>query len=153
MDPASAAVAFVGFSASIASLSALVLDSCNKIHSIAQSLRNAPKQIRRLFGKIQRLHRVIAEIEQIGNEMGDEQLGTDVQKDWMNIATIMRTDLMALEAKISKLQRNLDGKSLSKVHMTARVRMYFSTEEVDRYETLLSDHLETINLFLCMLSR
>lgn len=153
MDPASAAVAFVGFSASIASLSALVLDSCNKIHSIAQSLRNAPNHIRRLCGKIERLHRVIAEIEKIGSEIGDEHLGTDVQRDWMNIATIMRADLMALEGKISKLQRSLDGKSLSKVHMSVRVRMFFSAEEVDRYETLLSDHLETINLFLCMLSR
>lgn len=153
MDPASAAVAFVGFSASIASLSALVLDSCNKIHSIAQSLRNAPNHIRRLFGKIERLHRVIAEIEKIGNEIGDEHLATDVQRDWMNIATIMRADLMALEGTISKLQRNLDGKSLSKVHMSVRVRMFFSAEEVERYENLLSDHLETINLFLCMLSR
>lgn len=153
MDPASAAVAFVGFSASIASLSALVLDSCNKIHSIAQSLRNAPNHIRRLFGKIERLHRVIAEIEKIGNEIGDEHLGTDVQRDWMNIATIMRADLMALEGTISKLQRNLDGKSLSKVHLSVRVRMFFSAEEVERYENLLSDHLETINLFLCMLSR
>lgn len=153
MDPASAAVAFVGFAASIASLSALILDSCNKIHSTAQSLRNAPSHIRRLFGKIERLHRVIAEIEKIGNEIGDEHLGTDVQRDWMNIATIMRADLMALEGKISKLQRSLDGKSLSKVHMSVRVHMFFSAEEVDRYENLLSDHLETINLFLCMLSR
>ena len=153
MDPASAAVAFVGFSASIASLSALILDSCNKIHSTAQSLKNAPDHIRRLFGKVKRLHRVISEIEKIGNDLGDEPLGTDVQRDWMNIATMMRADLMALEGKISKLQRSLDGKSSSKVHMSVRVRMFFSTEEVDRYENLLSDHLETINLFLCMLSK
>ena len=153
MDPASAAVAFVGFSASIASLSALILDSCNKIYSTAQSLKNAPNHIRRLFGKVKRLHRVISEIEKIGNEIGNEPLGEDIQRDWKSIATMMRADLMALEGKISKLQRSLDGKSLSKIHMSVRVRMFFSAEEVDRYENLLSDHLETINLFLCMLSK
>ena len=153
MDPASAAVAFVGFSASIATLSALILDSCNKIHSTAQSLKNAPDHIRRLFGKVKRLHRVISEIEKIGNEMGDEDWGTNVQRDWMNIASIMRADLMALEEKTSKLQRSLDGKSLSKINMSVRVRMFFSAEEVDKYENRFSDHLETINFFLCMLSK
>ena len=152
MDPASAAVAFVGFSASIASLSALILDSCNKIHSTARSLKDAPNHIRRLFGKVKRLHRVISEIEKIGNEIGDEPLDTDIQRDWTEITTIMRADLMALDEKISKLQRSLDGKSLSKVHMSVRVRMFFSAEEVDRYENILSDHLETINFFLCILS-
>ena len=153
MDPASAAVAFVGFAASIASLSALILDSCNKIHSIAQSLKNAPNHIRRLFSKVKRLHSVISEIEKIGNEIGDEPFGTDVQRDWMNISTTMRADLVAFEGKVSKLQKSLDGKSLSKVHMSVRVRMFFSAEEVDRYENLLSDHVETINLFLSMLSK
>ena len=153
MDPASAAVAFVGFSASIASLSALVLDSCNKIHSIARSLKNAPNHIHRLSGKVTRLHRLISEIEKIGNEIGDEPLGTDIQRDWADIATIMRADLMALDGKISKLQKSLDGKSLSKVHISVRVHMFFSTEEVDRYENILSDHLETINFFLCILSK
>ena len=153
MDPASAAVAFVGFSASIATLSALILDSCNKIHSTAQSLKNAPDHIRRLFGKVKRLHRVISELEKIGNEMGDEDWGTNVQRDWMNIASIMRADLMALEERTSKLQRSLDGKSLSKINMSVRVRMFFSAEEVDKYENRFSDHLETINVFLCMVSK
>ena len=152
MDPASAAVAFVGFSASIASLSALVLDSCNRINSIARSLKNAPNHIRRLSGKVRRLYRVISEIEKIGNEIGEEPLGTEIQRDWMDIATIMRADLMALDGKISKMQRSLDGKSLSKVHMSVRVRAFFSAEEVEKYENILSDHLETINFFLCVLS-
>ena len=153
MDPASAAVAFVGFSASIASLLAITLDSCNKIHSIAQSLKNAPDHIRRLFGKIERLRGVVSKIEKIGNEIGDEAFGTDVQRVWMDTVTIMKTDLMALEGKISKLQRILNGKSLSKVHMSVRIRMFFSAEEVDKYENILSDHLATINLLLCMLSK
>ena len=96
---------------------------------------------------------MVSEIEKIGNEIGDEPLSTDVQGDWMNIATTMKADLMALEGKISKLQKHLDGKSLSKVHMSVRVRMFFSAEEVDKYENLLSDHLETINLFLSMLHK
>lgn len=153
MDPASAAVAFVGVSASIASLSAITLNSCNKIHNIAQSLKNAPHHIRRLFGKVERLHRVVSEIEKIGNEIGDEPLGVDVQRDWTSIATIMKTDLMTLEGKITKLHRGLDGKSLSRLHMSVRIRMFFSAEEVEKYENLLSDHLETINLLLCMLSK
>ena len=84
---------------------------------------------------------------------GDEDWGTDVQRDWRNIASTMRVDLMALEGKISKLQRSLNGKSLSKINMSVRVRMFFSAEEVEKYENLFSDHLETINLFLCMLSK
>lgn len=153
MGPASAALAFVGFSASIASLSAITLSSCTKIHNIAQSLKNAPDHIRRLFAKIERLRRVVSEIEKVGNEIGDEHLGTDLQRDWTNIATIMKTDLLALEGKISRLQNSLNGKSLSRVHMSVRIRVFFSAEEVENYENLLSDHLETINFLLCILSK
>lgn len=96
---------------------------------------------------------MVSEIEKIGNEIGDEPLGEDVQRDWTNIATIMKTDLMTLEGKITKLHRGLDGKSLSRLHMSVRIRMFFSAEEVEKYENLLSDHLETINLLLCMLSK
>ena len=153
MDPASAAVAFVGFSGSIATLLAVALDSCRKIHNIAQLLRDAPDHIRRLFGKVERLRSVLTEIEEIGNKTGDEYLGANVSRDWTSIVRIMEKDLAALEGKISKLQKSLGGKSLSRLHMSVRIRMFFSAEEVDKYEEALSDDLDTFNLLLCMLNK
>lgn len=153
MDPASAGVAFVSFAASIASLSAITLKSCKNINNIAHSLKHAPDNIHRLCSKVERLQRLITEIERIGSELGHESLGIDLQKDWTTFAMAMKTDVVALEKKISRLQKSLNEKSSSKIHVSVRVRMYFSAEEVDKYEAILSDHVEAINILLSILSK
>ena len=52
MDPASAGVALVGFTASIAILTVVVLDSSKTLYNLRKNLQNTPEDDRRLVRQV-----------------------------------------------------------------------------------------------------
>lgn len=145
MDPASAAVAFVGFAASITTLSAVVANSCKTIHNVWHSFKDAPQDIHRLIRKMKRLEKVILEIERVVVQFGDPSL-LDSQQYWMDQIEEMVDDFAILDDKINKLQADLTAKASAKKHLWARARKFLSEDDILKYERILSDHLQTFNI-------
>lgn len=152
MDPASAAVVFVGFAASIASLSAVVVNSCKTIQNVWHLLKDAPQDVHRLLRKIKRLEKVILEIEKVV-QFGEDTSRPDSQQYWVDQILEMVDDFTILKDKINSLQANLTAKTLSRKNLGARVRKFFSEDEIIKYEGILSGHLQTFNVMYCLQSR
>lgn len=153
MDPASAAVAFVGFAASIASLSAVVVNSCKTIHNLWHSIKGAPQDVCRLLRKMKRLEKVILEIQTAVARFGEDPSLLDPQQYWVDQIEDMLDDFAILEDKINNLQADLTAKKYSKKHLWARARKFLSEDDILKYERILSDHLQTFNVMYCLQSR
>lgn len=153
MDPASATVVFVGFAASIASLSTVVVNSCKTIHNVWHLLKDAPQDVHRLRRKIKRLEIVILEIEKVVVQFGEDTSRLGSQQYWVDQILEMVDDFTILKDKINSLQANLTAKTLSRKNLGARVRKFFSEDEILKYEGILSGHLQTFNIMFCLQSR
>lgn len=146
MDPASAAVAFVGFAASIVTLSAVVANSCKTIHNVWHSLKDAPKDVRRLIRKMKRLAKVISEIERVVVQFGEDPSLLGSQQYWVDQIEEMVDDFAVLDNKITNLQADLTAKTSAKKHLWARARKILSEDDILKYERIISDHLQTFNV-------
>lgn len=153
MDPASATVAFVGFAASIATLSAVVADSCKTIHNVWHSLKDAPQEAHRLLRKMERLEKVILEIERVVVRFGEDPSLLDSKQYWVDQIVEMVDDFAILKDKINNLQANLTAKKFSKTHLWARARKFLSEDDILKYESILSGHLQTFHVMFCLQSR
>lgn len=149
MDPASAAIAVVGFAASIATLSAVVVDSCKTIHNVWQSLKDAPEDIHRLLKRMEILEQVILDMGIVAVQFSNDPSRLDSQQCWVKHIEEMVHDWTILHGKINKLQANLTTKASSGKNMRARVRKFFSEDDILKYENILSSHLQ---IFIAMCS-
>lgn len=150
MEPVSAVV---GFAASIVTLSAVVANSCKTIHNVWHSLKDAPQDVRRLLRKMKGLEKVILEIETVAMQFGNDSSRIDSQQYWVDQIAEMVEDFTILNDKINKLQAILTAKTLSRNNLSARVRKFFSEDDIVKYESILSGHLQTFNFMCCLQSR
>lgn len=154
MEPVSAtAVAVVGFAASIASLSAVVINSCKTIHNMWHSLKDAPEDVHRLLRKMQTLGQVIMEMGTVALRFSNDSSRLDSQQCWLEHIEEMVDDWTILNDKINKLQANLTAKTLSGKNLSARVRKFFSENDILKYENILSGHLQIFIAMCSMQSR
>lgn len=150
MEPVSAtAVAVVGFAASIATLSAVVVDSCKTIHNLWHSLKDAPEDIHRLLRKMKTIEQVILEMGIVAVQFSNHPSRINSQQCWVKHIEEMVDDWTILNDKINKLRANLSAKSSSGKNLRARVRKFFSEDDILKYENILSGHLQ---LFIAMCS-
>lgn len=153
MDPASATVAFVGFAASIATLAAVVADSCKTIHNVWHSLKDAPQDVCRLLRKMRRLEKVILEIERVVVRFDEDPSLLDSKQYWVDQIVEMVDDFAILKDKINNLQVALTAKKFSKTHLWARARKFLSEDDILKYESILSGHLQTFHIMYSLQSR
>lgn len=153
MDPASAAIAVVGFAASIATLSAVVVDSCKTIHNVWHSLKDAPEEIHRLIKRMEILEQVILEMGTVSVKSSKDPSRLDSQQCWLKQIEEMVHDWTILHGKINKLQAKLTAKTSSGKNMRARVRKFFSEDDILKYENILSSHLQIVIVMRSMQSR
>ena len=65
----------------------------------------------------------------------------------------MEKDLNTFKHKVSKVGAIVSAKAFSRKGASSRVRKFFSKDEITKYEGILSDHVETFNLILSLLSQ
>jgi hypothetical protein len=137
MDPASATVAFVGFTASITTLAAALFTSCKTLRNLCHDLQDAPQDLRRLFRNVQTLERMVLQVKHTGAEVGADASFAHLQTYW----------------KVFKLQAGLNKPSPSSRHIRARFYKVFSESDIEYYEELLSRHLDVFTVLYNILSK
>lgn len=150
MDPVSAtAVAVVGFAASIATLSAVVIDSCKTILNVWHSLKDAPEDVQRLLKTMRKLGQIILDVGKVAVQSSNDPSRPDSQQCWVEHIEQMVEDWEILHNKINKLQAKLTAKTFSGKNLSARIRKFFSEDDILKYENILSGHLQ---IFIAMCS-
>ncbi|KAF2114230.1 hypothetical protein BDV96DRAFT_633020, partial [Lophiotrema nucula] len=152
MDPASATVAFVGFAASITTLTATLFNSCKTLRDLCHDLGNAPQDLHRLLRNVQILERMVIQVKQTGTEIVSDESMAHLDAYWKNNATDMETDLQGFHQKVSKLQSGLDKPSVTSKHVRARFYKVFTESDIAHYERLLSQHLDIFTVLYTILS-
>jgi hypothetical protein len=119
MDPASAAVAAVGFAGSLVALLAVAIETTRGVYSLWGKLKEASSDARRLLGVMRTLDLLVDKIKGF-NEVDASSQG--MQDFWGARAELMLQDLEGLNGIVKKLGESGQGKTYSKKHLRKRIR-------------------------------
>ncbi|KAI8631723.1 hypothetical protein F5Y19DRAFT_493585 [Xylariaceae sp. FL1651] len=152
MDPASAAVAFIGFSAAIVQLAGSLANGCMTLYKLKQKLNETPQDISRLHKSMKRLERLVAEVRSLENDIGEHWLSSNLGIHWSEHAADIENDLNALNQRLSKLVRILEAKSITSKHVRATIRKAFMEEDIVKFERILTAHQDTFSFMLSVVA-
>lgn len=151
MDPVSAAVAAVGFAASLATLVGLVTESSRVLHNLWDKVRDTPKDVERLLDIVRVTESLVKEIAGLIFE-GSEDVPAMLQEIWNARAGLMLVDMRGLGQVVLELQNSIESETISRKHIRTSIRKFFKDDKILSYERKLSKHIETFTLVLSMLS-
>ena len=152
MDPASVAVGFIGFAASLATLVAVVIDTSKTIHDIGSKLRHAPEDVERLFLDFEVFRGLLEEILIRVEEHGDTNTPQRLRDLWATSATQMKKDVDGFKSTILKLSGLLDRGSSSSAFVRLRIRHVFSEAAVAKYRRQIYEHHGVLTLVQTLMS-
>ena len=152
MDPASAGIAFVGFAASLATLAAVVANSSKTLYNLRNKLKDAPEDVKRLVQDLKALETLLEEIQTRLDEHGDAGLSQRLQELWADSAAQMQEDMEDFQTVIARLDRYLNGPTVSSKHIRSRIRHYFDEDAIAKYQRKISAHTETLTLIQLFMS-
>ncbi|MCJ1388436.1 hypothetical protein MMC18_001283 [Xylographa bjoerkii] len=146
MDPASAAITFVGFAASLATFVAVVVDSAKTLSNLQQQLRDAPKNVARLVERFEILQNLLQEVQAVSIAHGENELPESLRKIWKASAAQLKDDIENFRVLIARLEQTLNNSKGSSVKLRLRTRDFFSESKVSEFEKRLSIHFGTLQL-------
>ncbi|KAL9119408.1 MAG: hypothetical protein Q9187_004038 [Circinaria calcarea] len=152
MDPASAGIALVGFAASLATLAAVVANSCKTLYNLRNKLRDAPEEVRKLIESIKVLEKLLEEIQARLAEHKDADLSQCLQELWADSAAQMQEDMEDFQTVVTKLDRYLNGPKVSSKLVRLRIRRYFDEDTIAKFQRKISAHTETLTLIQLFMS-
>ena len=150
MDPATAAGAFVGFAASLAAITGLVLNGLQTLSRFVDKTKTAHKSLLRLQGNLKRLEVILSEIKR---QQNDEltTLPQDLDEAWTNAALEMQQDLESFGKFLLKFERPIYKVSTSSRNFKMGAKFFFNEPRVEEFQRKFFEHLEflhTVQLIL-----
>ena len=152
MDPASAGVAFVGFTASLATLTAVVIDSSKTLYNLRNKLRNTPEDVRRLIRQFSVFESLLKEVQGVLQDHGDLGVPRGLHALWEGSADQMRDDVERFGVVVSRLQRLLEQPTLSSRLIRLRIRGVFEEDAIATFQRQISMHIETLTVIQTLIS-
>jgi hypothetical protein len=152
MDPASAAVAFVGFAASLATLAGVVIESAKTINELASKLKHAPDDLKQFLANLKQYELLLSILKDLVSEHTAEELPPQLKQFWLDNAIDMRRDYDVLSSLVKKLECKLDGETVSTKHLRARFQYFFRSGELKEFNDRLPDHILRFNIALSMIN-
>ena len=157
MDPASAAVAFIGVAASLTTLAALVIDGSKTLLNVHRKVKNAPEDIRRLCRQLNAFQCLLYEAQDLVRDLvrdhGPDYAPSDVGTVFATTFEHMLDDLRDFKDTVQKLKSLMAHSTSSKDLFVLRVRHIFKEDGVREYQRLICSHVATLTLLLEILTR
>ncbi|MCJ1397808.1 hypothetical protein MMC11_001004 [Xylographa trunciseda] len=146
MDPASAAITFVGFAASLATLVAVVVDSAKTLNNLQQQLRAAPENVRRLVKRFGILQNLLQVVQALSQAHGETEVPEGLCQIWEGAAAQLKDDMDAFGTLVARLEQALNSSKGSAMKFRLRSRDFFSEPKVTEFEQKFRAHLDTLQL-------
>ena len=153
MDPASAAVAFIGVAASLTTLAALVIDSSKTLLHVRHKFKNVPEDIRRLCERLDVFQCLLYEAQGLVRDHGPDYAASDVGTVFAAAIEHMIQDMRDFKDTVQKLKGLTSQSTSSKNLFVSHVRHILKEDCVREYEGLISSHVATLTLQLEILIR
>ena len=149
LDPASASIAFVGFTASLVTLVATTVNSARTVHDLWKSIGNTPQEVKRLFCHLKKLEDLLHCLRNCA--LDDAPLPQSIAAQWEDSIKKIEDDMEEFQEFVLKLHALLSKPTpLRKVR--ARLRYVLAENSVARYQQKLHYHCEQLTLMLGMVS-
>ena len=150
LDPASASIAFVGFTASLVTLVAAAVESAQNFHDLWNSTGNTPQEVKGLLRRLKRFQDLLHYLRN-GN-FKNVTLPQSYATQWKSSIEEMEDDLKTFQGLILQLQKLLSRPApLQKVQ--ARLRYVLAQKSVAHHQQRLRHHCEQLTLTLSVASQ
>lgn len=153
MDPASAAVAFIGVAASLATLAALVIDGSKTLFNVHRKIENAPQDIRRLCRQLNTFQCLLYEAQDLVRDDGPACAASNMGTVFAMAIEHMLDDLRGFKDTVQRLKGLASHSTSSKDLFLLRVRHILKEDGVREYQRLICSHIATLTLLLETLTR
>ena len=152
MDPASAAVAFIGVAASLATLAALVIDGSKTLFNVHRKVKNAPEDIRRLCRQLNAFQCLLYEAQDLVRDDGLDA-ASDLRAVFATAIGHMLDDLRGFKDTTQRLKGLMSHSTSSTDLFVLRVRHILKEDGIRDYQRLICSHIATLTLLLETLTR
>ena len=153
MDPASAAVAFIGVAASLTTLAALVIDGSKTLLKVHGKVKNAPEDIRRLCRQLDVFQCLLHEAQVLVRDHGPLYATSDVGTVFARAIEHMLNDLGEFNDTVQKLKALMSQPKSAKDLLVLRVRYIIKEDRVREYKRRICSHVATLTAQLEILTR
>lgn len=146
MDPASA---IIGLSASLATLSGLVIESFKSLYKAQGHFKDAPQEIGRLYRRLKEFEGLLREFRSRLHATHGAHASA-VQTLAVASMQHMEEDLKELYTKSRQLHAILDSSTCKRKLLALRLRHMLTESRVAHYQQLISTHCGTLTLLLTL---
>lgn len=153
MDPASAAIAFVGFAGSIVQITGAAIVSCHALQKFCRNIANANTNVSRLIRLLEKLEMISSQMQDIRPEDLQTAFKGELRAIWCTQSTEMEQDLRVFRERIEKLERSIKSKSRFARDVTGRLKTVFAEDETAKQERILATHVDTATFMLSLANR
>ena len=153
MDPASAAVAFIGVAASLTTLAALVMDSSKTLFNARRKFKSTPEDIKRLCWQLNIFHCLLCEAQNLVRDHGPNYAASDAGTVFATAIEHMLDDLCDFKDNVQKLNDLMSHSMSTRDFVVLRIRHILKEDGVREYQRLISSHVATLTLLLKTLTR
>ena len=145
MDPASADIVFVSFTASIITLAGLAAQSCLILNNLRDSLVHAREDHQQLVDKAQLIGALISAVQAAAVLNGDDG-SREMETVWGSCYDKIEEDLKALNHLLEKLRQVPEGQSELGANIRKRLRWVFFEQKTARFNERFSSHIMFLQL-------
>ena len=153
MDPVSVSVAFVGFAASLTTLTALVVDSSRTLYNIRRKLKDAPEDITRLSRLVVEFECLLSAVQEQIRDHRAEYAASGMKILFETAVKYMGNDMEGFKDTMQRLKGLLSASASPRRRLELRVRHVLQEERVGDYQRLIASHIGTLTLLMEILSR
>ena len=149
LDPASASIAFVGFTASLVTLVAATTNSAQSVHDLWKSIGNTPKEVKALLRQLRRLEDLVHCLQNCN--FSNAPLSRSIAAQWEDSTKEIECDMREVHELVLKLHRLL-SKPTTLQKVQARLRYVLAENTILRYQQRLQYHCGQLTLMLSVVS-
>ncbi len=141
----------MGFAASLATLSAVVVNSSKTLYNFRHKLQNTRDDVKRLLNQFEIFEGLLEEIQRIAQQLGSPGIPRGLQNLWEGSSAQMQEDMERFEDVVTRFDRLLQAPSISSKKLRLRMRHIFDEDTVAAFQRQISAHTETLTLIQALL--
>lgn len=155
MDPASAVVAFVGFSASVVTLCGFVVESSRTLYELQDKVRNAPEELRNILATFHNLEVLLTEMQHLSSEVSSMDIPARQKEAWMSTVGTLESDMVSFRGwlfqhfKLDVYQHALKKQT----GLRRRVQVFFAEDRIKTFQQSITLHTAQLSILYDLISR
>jgi hypothetical protein len=153
MDPASAAVAFVGFAASVVTLWGLVIESSRTLYELQYKARNAPDELRKLYTALKGLESMLLEIQRRSPDLGSLGVSVEFKQSWNAAVSLLEMAMTSLQDWMANSFGSLDLERLGRKQLLQRMKFFFADKKLEAFRRSIDEHVNRLGFLQALLIR